>query len=150
LELLGSTGLLTGLQKYSGSKVRQRGSSPKLLVLDPGLLTAMAGVDPESVRLDPDFRGRLIETAVGAHLVNTAGRDAEVGWWREGDREVDFVVSDRSAVLAIEVGSGRRKGSLPGMDAFGRTYESRKLLVGSDGLPLEVALSTPASDLLRA
>ena len=149
LELLHASGLLAGLQKYAGSKVRQRGSSPKLLVLDPGLMTAMSEHDPASARADADFWGRLVETAVGAHLLNTAGRDTAVGWWREGDREVDYVVSDRSQVLAIEVSSGRRKPSLPGLAAFGRTFESRKLLVGAQGLSLEVALSTPADQLLR-
>lgn len=148
LELLRSTGLLAGLQKYSGSKVRQRGSSPKLLVLDPGFMSAMTDVDPATARADRDYWGRLVETAVGAHLANTAERDVEVTWWREGDREVDFVLSHRSNVLAIEVASGRRKASLPGLEAFGRTFESRKLLIGAQGLPLETALSTPASQLL--
>lgn len=148
LELLRAAGLLAGLQRFSGSKVRQRGSSPKLLVLDSGLMSAMAGVGPATARADPDFWGRLVETAVGAHLANTAERDVEVSWWREGDREVDFVLSDRSTVLAIEVASGRRKPSLPGLDAFGRVVESRKLLIGPQGLDLEVALSTPAAQLL--
>lgn len=148
LELLRSAGLLAGLQKYSGSKVRQRGSSPKLLVLDSGLMSAMAGVDPATARADRDFWGRLVETAVGAHLVNTAERDTEVTWWRDGDREVDFVLADRSTVMAIEVASGRRKPSLPGLDAFGRVIKSRKLLIGAQGLPLDVALLTPAGALL--
>jgi predicted AAA+ superfamily ATPase len=148
LELLRSAGLLAGLQKYSGSKVRQRGSSPKLLVLDSGLMSAMAGLDPATARADRDFWGRLVETAVGAHLVNTAERDVEVTWWRDGDREVDFVLSDRSTVVAIEVASGRRKPALPGLDAFGRLVDSRKLLIGAHGLDLDVALSTPAGALL--
>ncbi len=32
LELLASAGLITGLQKFAGARIRQRGSSPKLLV----------------------------------------------------------------------------------------------------------------------
>lgn len=148
LELLRAAGLLAGLQKYSGSKVRQRGSSPKLLVLNTGLMSAMAGADPATARTDRDFWGRLVETAVGAHLANTAEREVEVSWWREGDREIDFVLSDRSTVLAIEVASGRHRPSLPGLDAFGRVFESRKLLIGAQGLDIEVALSMPAGQLL--
>src|SRR5712691_3633600 len=34
LQLLAGAGMVTGLSRYSGSKVRQRGSSPKLLVLN--------------------------------------------------------------------------------------------------------------------
>jgi predicted AAA+ superfamily ATPase len=150
LELLRSTGLLAGLQKYAGSKVRQRGSSPKLLALDPGLMTAMTGLDPAAARADRNHFGRLVETAVGAHLVNTAGRELDVTWWRAGDREVDYVLAGRGGVLAIEVASGRRKPSLPGLEAFGREFESRKLLIGAQGLPLEAALAMPARAVFDA
>ena len=150
LDLLGDAGMLTGLQKYSGSRVRQRGSSPKLLALDTGLISAMSTDSPAGARARPETWGRLVETAVGAHLVNTAGRDVEVTWWRERDREVDFVLSGPGGVLAIEVASGRVKPSLPGLAAFAREVPSaRPLLVGAQGLPLEELLSRPASDLIR-
>ena len=68
--------------------------------------------------------------------------------WRAGDRKVDFVLSSPSGTVAIEVASGERKRGLPGLEAFGRTYgSSRKLLIGAQGLPLEIALSEPASVL---
>ena len=44
LELLAGAGMITGLQKFSGSKVRQRGSMPKLLVLNTALMTATSGL----------------------------------------------------------------------------------------------------------
>jgi predicted AAA+ superfamily ATPase len=117
-------------------------------MLDPGLMTAMSGLDPVSARADGSFWERLVETAVGAHLVNTAPRDVAVSWWREGSLEVDFVLSDRSRVLAIEVASGARKPGVPGLDAFGKRFPSRKLLIGGQGLSLDVALSMPAARLL--
>lgn len=148
LNLLSDAGLLTGLAKFAGSRVRQRGSSPKLLVLDPGLMTAMAGITPEAARADGDFWGRLVESAVGAHLVNTAGRGVEVTWWRERDREVDFVVTAAGRTTAIEVASGRRKRRVPGFEAFERAFGPvRRLLVGGEGLPLEELLAHPAEDL---
>lgn len=55
--------------------------------------------------------------------------------------------SCRAGALAIEVASGGRKDSLPGLDAFGREFESRKLLIGAQGLSLDTALSMPASEL---
>ena len=59
---------------------------------------------------DPDLRGRLVETAVGAYLANLSyAGDVEVFWWREGNLEVDFVVTYEDAVCAIEVKSGRIK-----------------------------------------
>ncbi len=149
LRLLSGAGLLTGLEKYAGSVVRQRGSSPKLLALNTGLITAMSAETPESVGQGGDFRGRLVESAVGAHLINGSPRDVTVTWWRERDREVDFVVEGRGRLLAIEVASGRRKGSLPRMGAFMRLHRhATPLLIGAQGLPLDVALSTPVENLL--
>ncbi len=149
LHLLGDAGLLTGLEKFSGSKIRKRGSSPKLLALDTGLVTAMSGADPAVIRGRGESWGRLVETAVGAHLVNTAPSSLEVTWWREGNREVDFVLSDGRRILAIEVGSGRAKGSLPGLDAFTRMAPAaRPLLIGAQGLPLEQVLGAASGDLL--
>jgi predicted AAA+ superfamily ATPase len=149
LELLRGSGLLAGLEKYAGSRLRQRGSSPKLLALDPGLLAAMSDISPEDLARDRERRGRVVESAVGAHLVHGAGPSISVTWWRDRDREVDFVLSDGSRVLAIEVASGRRKTSLPGLEAFRTVVPyARTLLIGGQGLSLEVALTTSPTDLL--
>ncbi len=72
LELLGSAGMLAGLAKFSGSAARQRGSSPKLQVLNTALMTAQSGLSYEEARADHEFWGRLVESAVGAHLCNAA------------------------------------------------------------------------------
>ena len=151
LALLGDAGMVAGLQKYAGSRLRQRGSSPKLVALDTALVTAMAGLSPETLAADPQARGRLVETAVGAHLVATAERNMEVTWWREGDREVDYVLAGRSGVLAIGVASGRRKAGVPGLAAFDQRFgPARRLLIGGQGLALDTALSTPAAELYGA
>jgi predicted AAA+ superfamily ATPase len=76
LELLSGPGTLTGLPKYAGQTVRQRGSSPKLQVLNTALVTAQSGLSPEEARTDRECRGRLIESAVGAHLANAAASGA--------------------------------------------------------------------------
>lgn len=108
----------------------------------------MTGLAPDAIRADRDHWGRVVETAVGAHLLNTADRDVEVGWWRAGDREVDFVLSGHGEVLAIEVASGRRKAGLPGLEAFRREHPSRTLLIGAQGLPLATALGMTSRELL--
>lgn len=143
LELLTGAGMLTGLSKYAGEVVRQRGSSPKLQVFNTALMTAIAG-SPDVTR-DPAFRGRLAESAVGAHLVNAAAdHDLEVFYWRERDREVDFVVSSGPDLLAIEVKSGAARPRQPGLDAFLRAFPpARPLVVGGDGVPVEAFLERP-------
>jgi hypothetical protein len=48
--------------------------------------------------------------------------------------------------VAIEVKSGGRRESLPGMEAFARQFKpKRQLLVGSQGIFLEEFLSKPAA-----
>lgn len=93
LELLAGAGMVTGLQKFAGDQARQRGSSPKLQVLDTALMTAQAGLTLTEARADLEFWGRLTESAVGAHLANAAASGAcQLHYWRDRNREVDFVV----------------------------------------------------------
>ncbi|WP_291380853.1 ATP-binding protein [Demequina sp.] len=147
LELLSGAGMVTGLQKYSGSAVRKRGSSPKLQVLNTALMSAIAGLTPSSARADKTYYGRLVESAIGAHLTNSAAAgECEVLYWRDGNDEVDFVIKAGGRVVAIEVKSGARAGRLSGMDAFVAEYSpSKVLLVGADGIPIEDFLAMPVA-----
>ncbi|MGH7646318.1 MAG: ATP-binding protein, partial [Gemmatimonadales bacterium] len=86
LELLDGAGLVTGLAKYSGRAVRQRGSSPKLQVLNTALMSAQSGLSFDEARADREPWERLVESAVGAHLANAAAADeCELFYWREGN-----------------------------------------------------------------
>ena len=135
LGLLAGAGMAAGLQKYSGSRVRQRGSSPKLLALNTALISATLGIGFSRARADPDHWGRLVESAVGAHLYRP---DRPLFYWRERDREVDYVLRRPDGTIAIEVTSARRKGTLPGVAAFLASYPRvRPQLIGGEGIPLE-------------
>jgi len=145
LQLLQGAGLVAGLAKYSGREVRQRASSPKLLVLNTALMSAMSGMSFAEARRDTESWGRRVESAVGATLANgVAGTDVKLSYWAGRNREVDFVLGRGSRLAAIEVKSGRRRTNLPGMAAFCQQFEvKRKLLVGAQGMPLEEFLLTP-------
>jgi hypothetical protein len=147
LELLSGAGMLTGLSKFAGQRVRQRGSSPKLLVLDTALLTASSPYTLVQARKESSFWGRVVESAVGAHLVNSAmGTKVEVFYWRERGKEVDFILRLGKTLVAIEVKSGLKKESLPGMESFLHLFKPAKaLLVGEQGIPLQEFLSAPAA-----
>lgn len=145
LDLLAGAGMLTGLQKYAGQVVRSRASSPKLQVLNTALLTAVCGVEPSAARKDAAWWGRLVESAVGAHLANAALCGVcEVFYWRDSHREVDFVIKRGRALTAVEVKSTRPRDTVPGMAAFSEAFHpQRTLLVGGDGIPLEEFLLRP-------
>ncbi|MGQ9592212.1 MAG: ATP-binding protein [Planctomycetota bacterium] len=147
LDLLSGAGLLRGLPKYAGRAVRQRASSPKLQVLNTALMSAQLGLTLDEARADRGTWGRLVESAVGAHLANSAAAGScEVFYWRERNREVDFVVRKGRAVTAIEVKSGRSREIPPGLAAFDEAFKpARKLLVGEDGIPVEEFLLEPVA-----
>jgi predicted AAA+ superfamily ATPase len=139
LELLQGAGMIAGLQKYSGKKVKQRGSSPKLIALNTALMSAMSGLRFKEARMEKKLWGRQVETAVGAYLFNSIqGTNLNLYYWNAGNREVDFILTRGKKVVAIEVKSGRPESSLPCMEAFSSKFHvTRKLLVGSGGIPLE-------------
>src|SRR6266851_9094786 len=147
LDLLAAAGMLAGLSKYAGQVVRSRGSSPKLQVLNTALMTAQSGLTLQEARADREFWGRLVESAVGAHLANAAaGGVCEVFYWRERNREVDFVVKTGRTLTAIEVKSGRPAEALPGIAAFAEAFKpKRTLLVGAGGIPVEEFLMQPVT-----
>jgi predicted AAA+ superfamily ATPase len=151
LELLAGAGMLTGLPKFSGAAVRSRGSSPKLQVFNTALLTAQSGLMPSEARADREFWGRLTESAVGAHLANASACGlCQLFYWREGNREVDFVVRAGRRLVAIEVKSGRAPVAHSGLAAFKEAFKpKRTMLVGGDGTPVEEFLSRPVTDWLQ-
>ncbi len=149
-ELTGQVGLLTPMRKYAGQQVRQRASSPKWMVHDTGLLTAPMGITMAQARKDTVRWGRIVESAVGAHLLRGARDEGyEVFYWRDGGREVDFVVQRGTKLTAIEVKSGGVPKALPGMAAFHDAFKpSRSLMIGEGGVGIEKFLSRPASAVL--
>ena len=145
LDLLAGAGMVYGLQKFAGEPVRQRGSSPKLQVFNTALMTAQSGYTLKEAASDHEYWGRVVESAVGAHLANAAAAgECEVFYWRDRGMEVDFIVRSGHSVTAIEVKSGRTPNARSGLTAFGAAFKpQRKLLVGGDGITLEAFLSRP-------
>jgi len=46
--------------------------------------------------------------------------------WRDRNREVDFVVERGHRLIAIEIKSGRRRDTLPGLEAFAMAFKPRR------------------------
>lgn len=145
--MLSGAGLVAGLPKHSGELVRSRASSPKLQVMNTALMTAQSGIEMKEARTDRAYWGRLVESAVGAHLANAAAMgECELSYWRERNREVDFVVRTGRALTAIEVKSARVREAQPGLEAFATAHRPRRsLIVGTGGIPIEEFLSHGAA-----
>jgi predicted AAA+ superfamily ATPase len=150
LDLLKGAGMVAGLQKFSGTKIRQRGSSPKLQVLNTALMSATHVAGFEQTRTDGARWGRLVESAVGTHLLNSAaGSDVEITYWREGGMEVDFVLQRGTSIVALEVKSGAPRHARSGLAAFRKEFSPRSaMLVGEGGIPLEEFFTSDPKDWL--
>jgi predicted AAA+ superfamily ATPase len=148
LRLLDTAGLLGGLEKYAAGVVRQRASSPKFQVHNTALISAQQGFSMPEIQGRPAEWGRWVESAVGAHLMQGAMRGAySLYYWREGDREVDFVLERKGRLIALEVKSAP-SGVMPGMDAFRRRFHPDKVyLIGPSGIPWEELLGVDAEEL---
>ena len=151
LDLLSNAGLIAGLPKYTGGAYGRRASSPKLNVLNTALMAAQSGYTFEEAKADRSFWGRLVESAVGAHLFNTKSSGVDLHFWRDDNHEVDFVLRRGPRLVAFEVKSGLRRARVSGLGKFEERFDvTASILVGEGGIPLSEFLSVPAGEWLDA
>jgi predicted AAA+ superfamily ATPase len=145
LRLLETAFLVSGLELFSRGSVRKRGSSPKLLLWNNALVNALSNRSFDDSIADTSWWGRLVENAVGGYLLGTLfPADYAITYWRERDREVDFVIARGIKLWAIEVKSGRR-GKTTGLELFRARYpDAQILIVGGNGIPLQEFFAAPA------
>jgi len=150
LDLLAGAGLVEGLQKCATQQIRQRGSSPKLAVYNTALMSAQSDKTFKDAITDHSYWGRLVESSVGAHLLNSIrGTSIKLFYWREGDKEVDFVLQSGDNITAIEVKSNQTSFKRSGIDLFVAQFKpNRIILVGDQGMPLADFFKTPVSNLI--
>jgi uncharacterized protein len=142
LSLLSHAFLVTGLELYSQGRGRKRGSSPKIIVHNNALISALSSRFFPEAREDRAYWGRLVENAVGSRLLEELRQPHwEISYWRKGQHEVDFVVRQGKKIWGVEIKSGKTRRS-SGLHAFKEAYPQAKLLlIGEDGVPLEEFLS---------
>lgn len=145
LNLASSVGCVAGIEKFSRKSHKTRASSPKLNVFNTALMSSSSKYTFEEAKADRSFWGRLVESAVGAHLLNTSNKRVKVFYWRDGNYEIDFILERHKELIGIEVKSGRRQAKTIGFDAFSRQFSLKKaIVVGEQGMPLTEFLSIPA------
>lgn len=151
LYTLSEANLLGGLQKYAKDKARRYQSSPKFMVYNTALLSALHGKGFDAERESPKRWGRWVESAVGAYLLNQAEiYGYNVYYWRENNDEVDFVLENRNKeLLAIEVKSGHRIDNA-GVHVFEQKFHPiHTFIVGSNAFTTEEFLSIPLNQLWK-
>ncbi|MDR0540910.1 MAG: DUF4143 domain-containing protein [Dysgonamonadaceae bacterium] len=148
LTLLADAGLLGGIEKFSGSVINQRSSSPKFQVFNNALFTAQKDLTFQNALHLPDVWGRLAESAIGTQLINHRIKENyRLFYWREGNSEVDFVLERGEKTVAVEVKSGRSQKNA-GMNVFIKKYPTAKpLLTGKSGISCEDFLKINPAEL---
>lgn len=136
LNLLDTAGLLGGLEKFAGDVVRKRSSSPKFQVHNTALISSQRPESFATVLAQPAEWGRMVESAIGAHLLNhSLFQHFTVHYWRERGEEVDFVLERKGKVIALEVKTNA-KTATSGMATFKNQFHPDKIfLIGSGGMP---------------
>jgi len=148
LELLNTAGLLGGLEKFAANAIRTRSSSPKFQVHNTALISAQRHELFTDMQSQPEEWGRMVESAVGAHLMNHSITEGfKVSYWRHINEEVDFVLEHKGTVVGLEVKSGIKK-PVSGLQAFQKQFQTDKvLLIGTGGLPWEEFLGMSPGQL---
>ena len=142
INLLDESGLLCGLQKFSIDAARRKASIPKLQVYNNALKTAYSPLDFKHAVIDRKSWGHIFESGIGAYLVSRAFTCRfDVFYWRERDDEVDFILSKKGSIVAIEVKSNAEKRT-NGLDKFRQLFSPRSsFIVGDGGISAEDFLS---------
>lgn len=138
INLLGESGLLCGLQKFSVDMARRKSSIPKLQVYNNALKNVYCPLSFEQSVINRKEWGRIFESGIGAYLVSQAFvYRFEVFYWRERNDEVDFVLRKKNSVVAIEVKSNAEK-TTAGIEKFRQMYKpTTSLIIGEAGIKAE-------------
>lgn len=144
LELLARVGMIAGLPKFTNRPASAKAPTPKLNVFNTALMSAVCGYSFDEARADRSHWGRLVETCVGAHLMNAVSSRTEVKYWRDEGHEVDFVLQRGPHLVGVEVKSGQAPVATRGLEEFeGRFGPVNTVVVGDAGVSLREFLTLP-------
>ncbi len=141
LDILNKSMIVQPLQNYSPSRVKEKQSVPKMQVFNNAFRNRFGTFSFDEARVDPAEWGRLVESAVGAHLANRAMTDDyELFYWRnERRQECDYVLRKGQALVAIEVKSGSVDKTVV-FEKFKEQFADKvtaAFIVGPHALPLD-------------
>jgi uncharacterized protein len=148
LELLEAGFVIKVLSKFASRPLTTKNSSPKLVPLCGALMHTFE--TPHRIDTDPVWRGRVYEALIGAELIKAFPK---VYYWRDGNREVDYVIEHHSRIYAIEVKSGVVSGthhnSYAGLEAFKKQFPSATTITLTSELGLKLLNAANTHDFLN-
>ena len=111
-------------------------------------MSAQTDVHYPQILSDHKEWGRMVESAVGVHLLNASlEKKFNLYYWNENNHEVDFVIEKNGKLIGIEVKSGKDSQN-QGMALFEKAYDPHHtFIVGTDGIPIEEFLASDPSTL---
>ena len=130
LRLLASAFMLAPLEKFSGSKIKQKSSSPKILVLDNSIISSSKNSRFNTVVKDRSLWGRFVENIIGAKLYPVVQESGgALFYWRDRTDEVDYIVQSSGKLIAIEVKSGIPSKIPASLNLFTHRYKKTNKIV---------------------
>ena len=146
LTLLKSAGLLTGLQKFSIDKARTKSSSPRFQTYNNALMNCYSFNSFNQAKDNPELWGRVVESAVGAHLLTYQEEGLNIHYYKEGNDEVDYILQYQGKTIALEIKTSNQ--AAKGLDKFQAKFSPhRSYLISPQGLTWQQLIQLHPKDL---
>lgn len=153
ISILEATQLVMLVRPYSANLGKRLVKTPKLYLLDTGLLCHLVGLRDPQHAMDGPMAGAIFESAVLCELVKRAlhaGQRPAVWFWRtSGGHEVDFLLEGGQGLLGLEAKSSAtaRPGMADGLAELkrllgARLHGSHVIYAGNERVPLKDGVAT--------
>lgn len=143
MDLLEKSFLVKLLTRYSGSVIRKRTSSPKIVPLAPALIHSFQ--DPHRIETDPVWFGHVFEAAVISRINEIR---SDLFYWSDSRVDVDLVIEDPKYLCAVEIKSNQEL-DFRGLKAFKTQYPQAKTLIIDRARGEELLYSENPSECLN-
>jgi uncharacterized protein len=100
--LLEATDLVWRLHKHTSTKATPKAGNFKTYLIDLAVRNAVMKLTQEQMVADDALMGHYAENVVANHLRRWPGL-VELGYWRQANDEVDFIVDLGHSMIAVEV-----------------------------------------------
>ncbi|OYU96865.1 MAG: AAA family ATPase [Bacteroidetes bacterium B1(2017)] len=146
LRLLDGAGLLTGLPKFAIDAARTKSSSPRFQVFNNALMNCYSHQNFSEAKANPELWGRVVESAVGTHLLTYRAEGIEIFYYREGADEVDYILTYKGKFIALEIKTAKQQ--TKGLSKFISKFSPhRNYLISPEGITWQELIKLNPAEL---